>query len=35
MKGQPSGSFAPSSDTSRAEAAVILVRLLRAAELLN
>ncbi|MEK3968811.1 S-layer homology domain-containing protein [Paenibacillus sp. FSL H7-0323] len=35
MKGQPSGSFVPSSDTSRAEAAVILVRLLRAAELLN
>lgn len=35
MKGQSSGSFAPSSDTSRAEAAVILVRLLRAAELLN
>ncbi len=35
MKGQSAGSFAPGSDTSRAEAAVILVRLLRTAKLLN
>ncbi|MRN51760.1 S-layer homology domain-containing protein [Paenibacillus monticola] len=35
MKGQSAGNFAPSSDTSRAEAAVILSRLLIGAKLLN
>lgn len=35
MNGQSAGSFAPGSDTSRAEAAVILTRLLRTGELLN
>ncbi|KAI7259044.1 hypothetical protein KC345_g10411, partial [Hortaea werneckii] len=35
MNGQSAGSFAPGSDTSRAEAAVILTRLLRAGKLLN
>ncbi|WP_405175815.1 S-layer homology domain-containing protein [Paenibacillus sp. FSL H8-0261] len=35
MKGQSADSFAPGSDTSRAEAAVILARLLKAAGLLN
>jgi hypothetical protein len=35
MKGQSADSFAPGSDTSRAEAAVILTRLLKAAGLLN
>ncbi|CAH1217177.1 hypothetical protein PAECIP111892_04356 [Paenibacillus auburnensis] len=35
MRGLPSGSFAPEADTSRAEAAVILTRLLRAGKLLN
>jgi hypothetical protein len=35
MQGQPSGSFAPEADTSRAEAAVILTRLLRVGGLLN
>ncbi|KUP25331.1 hypothetical protein AWJ19_18425 [Paenibacillus sp. DMB5] len=35
MQGRPSGSFAPQAATSRAEAAVILARLLRAGQLLN
>jgi hypothetical protein len=35
MKGQSADSFAPDSDTSRAEAAVILARLLKTAGLLN
>ncbi|MOA33954.1 Endo-1,4-beta-xylanase A precursor [compost metagenome] len=35
VKGQSADSFAPGSDTSRAEAAVILARLLKAAGLLN
>ncbi|MNV36550.1 Endo-1,4-beta-xylanase A precursor [compost metagenome] len=35
MKGQSADSFAPGSDTSRAEAAVILTRLFKAAGLLN
>lgn len=35
MQGRPSGSFAPQAVTSRAEAAVILARLLRAGKLLN
>ncbi|WP_379135820.1 S-layer homology domain-containing protein [Paenibacillus sp. sgz500958] len=35
MNGQPSGSFAPTSNTSRAEAAVILRRLLTEMKLLN
>jgi hypothetical protein len=35
MKGQSSGSFAPDSSTNRAEAAVLLTRLLRAGKLLN
>lgn len=35
MKGRSASSFAPGSDTSRAEAAVILTRLLKAAGLLN
>ncbi|WP_052380408.1 S-layer homology domain-containing protein, partial [Paenibacillus camerounensis] len=35
MLGRPSGSFAPQAFTSRAEAAVILARLLRAGRLLN
>ncbi|OMF89933.1 S-layer homology domain-containing protein [Paenibacillus sp. FSL R7-0273] len=35
MQGRPSGSFAPQAAASRAEAAVILARLLRAGRLLN
>ncbi|WP_340007214.1 S-layer homology domain-containing protein [Paenibacillus sp. FSL K6-0276] len=35
MKGQSAGNFAPGNDTIRAEAAVILARLLKAAGLLN